>query len=106
MTATMTPVREAPAFPVSFDDPADAAHTYFFDPMHFPAPLSPLFQSVLAPAFEYGFTSAARSFDLPIDRAKVAFHNNYYFFAVVPVIASSAEEGRALGRRAEAQMHA
>ena len=95
---------EEAAFPVTWGHPMDATYTYFFDPMHFPRPVSPLFASVVGPAFEYGFTKAAREFDAPILGARVAVQNHYYFNAFIPDVPESNDEARAIGERAEATM--
>jgi len=82
----------------------DPSNTYIADPMHFPAPLSPLFQSAHATAFESGFGDAAAALRLPIAGVKVAFKNHYYYHAFPPFVPANAEEARALGERAEESM--
>jgi pyruvate,water dikinase len=100
MVAPVAP--EITAFPIVWEDPADSAYTYMFDAMHFPRPVSPLFGSMLSPAFERGFTQAMRELDAPLLGAKTTIQNGYYFNAFVPMPLASEEEARALGERAEA----
>ena len=93
---------EEAAFPVTWAHPVDATYTYFFDPMHFPRPITPLFASVAGPAFEYGFTKAARELDAPILGARVSIQNHYYFNAFIPDLIDDEAEARAVSERAEA----
>jgi phosphohistidine swiveling domain-containing protein len=68
----------APAFPVHWDDPADAGLTWTMDPMHNPNPMSPLSQSLQASLFD-GWLVAMREFGLPFKAMHVRFLNYYQF---------------------------
>src|SRR5688500_15519392 len=85
---------EAEAFPVRWDDPADADRTYFADPMHNPFPLSPRFQATSARWLEHGWTAAARECGIP-DRGRLGrFQNDYLFDRVDCVEPASEDEAR------------
>ena len=94
------------AYTVVVGDQDDGDITYMFDAMHFPAPVSKLYQSLMGPAFERGFTAAAKALQIPIAGSKVTFHHNYLYNAFLPVIPRSDEEERTLEARAEASMKA
>ena len=88
----------------ALDDPADQGGSFTRDPMHFPLPLSPLFQSVHPQVFGPGYRTAAREIGIPIADFQHRFRNNYLYERVVPVIPGSDEEARELDERAEAGM--
>lgn len=86
----------------ALDNPADQGLSFQRDVMHFPTPLSPLFQSVHSLAFRTGYRTAAREIGIPIADFLHRFRNNYLYECIVPVIPASDEEARALEERAEA----
>lgn len=85
-------------------DPADQGVTFMRDPMHFPFPVSPLFQSVHAPAFSTGFSQAAKELHLPVIDFQVRYRNNYHYERPVFVEPASEDEGRRIGQVAEASL--
>jgi pyruvate,water dikinase len=86
----------------ALDDPADQGMSFQRDVMHFPTPLSPLFQSVHPQVFGPGYRTAAREIGIPIADFQHRFRNNYLYERVIPVIPASDEESRELEERAEA----
>jgi phosphohistidine swiveling domain-containing protein len=88
----------------ALDDPADQGRCFMRDPMHFPVPLSPLFQSVHPQVFSPGYRTAAREIGVPIADFQHRCRNNYLYECVIPVIPASDEEARELNERAEAGM--
>lgn len=73
---------DAPAFPVSWQDVADAERTWTLDPIHFPHPLSPLFRTLWGPAFVDGINQAAREVLSPGFDLRITFQNGYYYESV------------------------
>jgi pyruvate,water dikinase len=86
----------------ALDDPADQNRTFMLDPMHFPGPVSPLFQSVHPLAFGHGYRTAAREIEAPIVDFQHRYRNNYQYECLIPVIPGSDDEARELNERAEA----
>lgn len=86
-------------FPISWDDPQDAALTWTHDRMHFPEPVSPMEFSLIGAAFEEAFAVMARAFKLPF-MARVRRINTYYYQTISPLPltpeAFAAQEQRAL----------
>ncbi len=93
-------------FVVTFGENENPEYTYMFDAMHFPAPISKLFQTVMGPAFAEGFTRAVHGLNVPLQSAELTFQNNYLFQAFLPVIPKDEIEAIQLGERAEASMQA
>jgi pyruvate,water dikinase len=93
--------QQAPTFPVDWDIPFDAPDAYFLDPMHFPHPLTPLTASILGPAFETGFSAAAREMQTPILEFQVRHRNHYRFERIVLIQPASDEDARRMGEVAE-----
>lgn len=91
-------------FPVAWQSVDDAGITYSFDPMHFPFPGSPLFESTAGPAFAVGFTTASREYKSPIQEMKVCYQNHYRYESLVMALPHSDEEARQIGEAAEAAM--
>ncbi|HEX3303755.1 MAG TPA: PEP-utilizing enzyme [Thermomicrobiales bacterium] len=102
MTVTDAPAG-SPAFPVHWDDPADANFTYTTDMMHNPDPMSPLQQS-LQPSTFYGWQKAMREFGMPFKAMHVRFQNFYQYDRVEMIEPASPEEARAGGEALEATM--
>ena len=84
-----------------WDDPLDPETTYMFDRMHFPFPLSPLWQSTAAVAFAPGFTAAFEHYNAPLDRYLCTYRNNYHFETYVPKVPANDDEARAMHELAE-----
>lgn len=99
MVSTQKP--GSPELSVQWNDPANSESTFMFDPMHFPFPLSPLFQTVLAPGFRAGFTAAFRHYNAPIDRFDCTYRNNYHFERYVPKVPKDNAEAQAIDELAE-----
>jgi pyruvate,water dikinase len=91
------------SFPLDWSIPFDDGEAFFLDPMHFPYPLTPLTESTLGPAFEAGFTAAAREQQTPIEAHQVRHRNHYRFERGVMVQPASEEEARQIGEVAEAR---
>ena len=70
---------EASAFPIHWDDPADAQRTFMIDLMHQPNPVSPLSQTTSARTFPYGWAAAAAELNLPLGKPVVRYQNYYQF---------------------------
>jgi pyruvate,water dikinase len=87
-----------------WDPEPDETTTYMSDSMHFPWPLSPLFQTSWGPQFSEGFTWALHDLNLPLERFAVKFRNNYFFGRMIEKQPSSEEDGRKMGELAEATM--
>ena len=103
----MSPLMVAPIAEnvgVEQDNAFDPSLTYMADKMHFPAPLSPLFQAMLKVTFEPGFTAAARTLELPLVGMKIAFEHHYFYQAFEPIVPADAEAERALSKRVEANL--
>lgn len=103
MTATVAQPNSA-TFPVAFDCPDDAAATYTFVPAQFPAPVSPLFQSLIRQALARGLSDAIAAFDLPIAGAKVTIQNNYVFNAFLPRSSAAGVDALAIRDRTETSL--
>ena len=92
MNATLAD--DSPTFPLSWQDPADAARTWQSDPIHFPRPLSPLFCTLWGPAFADGFNQAGRELLSPGFHLRLTFQNGYYYESVDPEDGDDARAGR------------
>jgi pyruvate,water dikinase len=98
----MDTLNQATTFPVDWDIPFDAPDAFFLDPMHFPHPLTPLTATTLGPAFETGFSAAAREMQTPILEFQVRHRNHYRFERTVLTQPASDEEAQRIGEVAEA----
>lgn len=87
-------------------DPADRTATFLRDRMHFPFPVSPLFQSIHATGFSQGYTTAAREYDLPMVDYQIRYLNCYQYERAVFAEPSSPEEAERLGEQSESAMKA
>jgi pyruvate,water dikinase len=96
-------IDQTASFPTDWSIPFDSGEAFTLDPMHFPHPLTPLTESTLGPAFEAGFTTAAREQQTPIQAYEVRHRNHYRFERGVMVQPESEEEARHLGEAAEAR---
>ena len=70
-------------FPVTWDDPSDAAYTWNFERMHAPEPMTPADAVAFRCAFDHGASAAARAYGLPF-RAMTRRINTYLYLALVP----------------------
>ena len=70
-------------FPVTWDDPGDAAHTWNLERMHAPEPMTPADAVVFRCAFDHGASAAAHAYGLPF-RAMTRRINTYLYLALVP----------------------
>ena len=102
-TATLTPEID-PRY--LLDDPADRTATFIHDRMHRPFPLCPLFQSVHAPGFAQGYTTAAGEQNLPIVGYEIRYRNNYQYDRAVFAEPASEEEAQRLAALTEETMNA
>jgi pyruvate,water dikinase len=75
--------------------------TWMPDPMHFPRPVSPLFDTTFCPAFGNGYTTAVHEAGYPVKRMSAASANHYIFNRFEPIIPASEAEAREIGARAE-----
>ena len=85
---------QAPEFPVTWRDPADAAHTWFRDAMHFPAPVTPLTASFLSDALEPGVTAACEAMHSPLAALRHASFGGWVYNCPVPAVPPAEMEGR------------
>jgi pyruvate,water dikinase len=90
--------------PYALDDPADQSVTFYHDRMHFPFPVSPLFQSIHGPAFAQGITQVARETNAPVSAYEHRIRNNYQFERMVPKVPRNEEEAHQMGELAEQTM--
>ncbi|MCL4863623.1 MAG: hypothetical protein KJZ93_29730 [Caldilineaceae bacterium] len=98
---TVTPTPDA--FPVTWEDPADASLFWLLQRMHFPEPMTPLDEWFLRTEFE-GATRAAQVYDLPF-YAKGRRCNTYAYAAIAP-LPLPPEELAAMGQRAQGKLGA
>lgn len=94
-------VSDSTDFPVTWEDPQDAALTWTHDRMHFPEPVSPMEFSLIGTAFEAAFAAMAQAFELPL-MARLRRINTYYYQTISPLPLPpeefTAREQRALSR--------
>lgn len=74
-------------FPVTWRDPADAAHTWFRDPMHFPAPVTPLTAAFLHECVEPGIAAACAQMASPLSTLRHTAFNGCVYNCPVPAVA-------------------
>ncbi|MGE3139856.1 MAG: hypothetical protein AB7O53_10375, partial [Thermoleophilia bacterium] len=86
-------------FPVAWSDPADAALTWARDPMHFPAPVTPLSADFLIRCLEPGTAIACETLVSPIATLRQAAFNSWIYICPVPAVAPEA-----MGERIAAHM--
>ena len=91
---------------VRWNEPPDPDLTYFSDAMHFPYPVSTLFQTTVGPAFAAGFTAATRELRSPVRAVKVCFRNGFFFAAREFAKPADEAEAREQAEAAEATMRA
>ena len=75
----------ASTFPVNWRDPADAELTWFRDPMHFPAPATPLTAAFLLECLEPGVAGACETLVSPLRTLRHTAHNGWIYNS--PVLA-------------------
>jgi pyruvate,water dikinase len=92
-----------PAFPVHWDDPADATLSYTTDQMHNPDPMCPLAQSLQASTFE-GWMAAVREYGMPFKAMHIRFQNFYQYEHAEMFEPASPEEAAAGEQALEATM--
>jgi phosphohistidine swiveling domain-containing protein len=71
------------AFPVNWDDPADARYMWTLDRMHAPEPMTLADALAFECAFDHGLTAAAQAYDVPL-RAVTRRINTYLYLALAP----------------------
>jgi pyruvate,water dikinase len=76
--------------------------TWTHDPMHFPRPITPLFESLFCDTHANGFTTAAHENAIPLKRFNSKTANHYYFNRVEFLIPRDEAEAQTFGARAEA----
>jgi pyruvate,water dikinase len=96
-------VQDPTGAPIRWEDPPEPELSYMFDPMHFPYPLSPLFQTTFGSALAVGFTAAMRELRAPV-ALKVCYRNGYFFGASEFAQPSDEAEARKQAAAAEAAM--
>ena len=97
-TAPMTAPTTA-EFPVTWSDPAEAGYTWFRDPMHFPAPVTPLMSAWLRECLEPGVTASCTALVSPLAALRHTAFNSWVFNT--PVLAVPPDQ---LGARIEQHM--
>jgi pyruvate,water dikinase len=90
---------EASTFPVAWRDPADAGLTWFRDPMHFPAPVTPLTAAFLLECLEPGVEAACAALASPLRTLRHSSFHGWVYNSPVPAVPP--EE---MGARVEAHM--
>ncbi len=85
---------QAPEFPVTWRDPADAGHTWFRDAMHFPAPVTPLTGSFLSDALEPGVAAACETLHSPLATLRHVSYGGWVFNCPVTAVTGAEMEGR------------
>ena len=93
-------------FPGDWNTDVETGATYYFDPMHFPFPLTSLTLSTMGPAFGAGFTAAARELNTPVREVRVRRRNNYRFEHFDMIQPANDDEARLMGETSEATMKA
>jgi pyruvate,water dikinase len=76
----------ASTFPVDWRDPADADLTWFRDPMHFPAPATPLTAAFLFECLEPGVAGACEALVSPLRTLRHTAHNSWIYNSPVPAV--------------------
>ena len=89
----------ASTFPVNWRDPADAELTWFRDPMHFPAPTTPLTAAFLLECLEPGVAGACETLVSPLRTLRHTAHNSWIYNS--PVLAVPPER---MGERMQEHM--
>jgi pyruvate,water dikinase len=84
MAQPATASTDSADFPISWEDPDDAALVWTHDRMHFPGPVSPMEFSLIGAAFEAAFNVMARACEMPFI-ARVRRINTYYYQTIVPM---------------------
>lgn len=86
--------RTAAAFPAAWRDPADAELTWFRDPMHFPAPATPLTADFLREALEPGVAAACATLVSPLRTLRHTSFNGWVYNSPVLAVPPSEIESR------------
>jgi rifampicin phosphotransferase len=89
----------ASTFPVSWRDPADAELTWFRDPMHFPAPSTPLTAAFLRECLEPGVAGACETLVSPLRTLRHTALSSWIYNS--PVLAVAPEQ---MGERMQQHM--
>ena len=66
-------------FPVTWSDPVEAGYTWFRDPMHFPAPVTPLTSAFLNECLEPGVAAACATLVSPLASLRHSAFNSWVF---------------------------
>lgn len=85
---------QAPAFPVAWREPSDAAHTWFRDAMHFPAPVTPLTAAFLQECLEPGVAAACEAMHSPLATLRHTSFGGWVFNCPVPAVPPERMEAR------------
>ena len=85
---------QAPDFPVTWRDPADATVTWFRDAMHFPAPVTPLTGAFLRECLEPGVAAACEALHSPLATLRHTAYGGWVFNAPIPAVPPEAMEAR------------
>lgn len=95
----MTSHSLATDFPVTWRDPADAEITWFRDPMHFPAPATPLMSEFLRECLEPGTAAACAALMSPLQTLRHTAFRGWVYNS--PVLAVAPED---MGARIQQHM--
>lgn len=90
----MTSHAQTTDFPVVWRDPADAALTWFRDPMHFPAPVTPLTAAFLRECLEPGVAAACAAMVSPLRTLRHTSFRGWVYNSPVPAVAPEAMGAR------------
>lgn len=104
-TAPRDHVPAPPDFPCDWADPADAALTWTLERAHWAEPMAPLTFAIAGDALAWGMGSAMRAYGHPVAAMRARRINTYRYQAIVPE-EGTADERKALDRRAREEMRA
>jgi len=80
----MTTTTATTEFPVTWQEPGDATLTWIRDPMHFPAPVSPLTAAYLRECFEPGIEAACGTLAMPLRTLRHTAFSGWVYNSPVP----------------------
>jgi pyruvate,water dikinase len=99
---TSTAGTTIPVFPQDWNDATDGGHTFLFDPMHNPFPVTPLGGSFFSPLTSAGMVTAARELQIPMRGREVRFRNYYQFGRTDLEVPADEQAARAMSEAIDA----
>jgi phosphohistidine swiveling domain-containing protein len=101
---TAAPLPAPANFPIAWEHPDDERLFWTFDPLHFPAPITPMSGVFIRSLFQDSFASAFSAYDQPIQMYARRI-NTYHYQAQAPIV-MPAEESQAQATRSQAKVGA